>query len=283
MSETSSCYTRSQPKLPDRQKVRAHLSNGEEGRQLFDAVMDSDIGRVEEMVRANPRLLSTHRVLRENERAASGNSGGLLSFAIGNCDPRMLGALLELGADPDGIPAGLALTYASLADDPLMATMLLQAGASPDAQTPGRSTPLKEILYFERPDAVDLLLRAGADANRPDELGASPLELALMFQDFRSAEVLLKAGANPWQVGNKGALPAAMLTKPAEQSCDEPHRLKLLEMVQARSPIWPPPAPAEVIKGFLHSDWPNAAMKEAGFVATEPAMASMRLADRAQK
>lgn len=283
LSETTSCYTRSQLQLPDRQKVRPHLSNGEEGRQLYDAVMDGDIARVEEMVRANPRLLSTQRVLGRNERAQSGNSGGLLAFAVANCDPRMLGALLELGIDPDGTPPGLALTYAALADDPLMATMLLQAGASPDASEPKGTTPLKEVLYYERPDAVELLVRGGANVNRPDPVGASPLELALTFQDYKSAEILLKAGANPWQVGNKGTLSATLLTGEAKESADEPQRLKLLEMVRARSPIWPPPSAAEVREGFLHGDWPNAEMKNLGLVATEEAMNSMRLVDRAEK
>ncbi len=283
MSETTSCYTRSQPQLPDRQKVRPHLSNGEEGRRLFDAVNEGNISRVAEMIRANPRLLSTHRILAANERSRSGNSGGLLTFAVANCDARMLGALLELGIDPDGIPPGLALTYAVLADDPTMAAMLLQAGASADASTPTGSTPLKEVLYFERPDAVDLLVRGGADVNRPDVVGATPLELTLTFQDFRSAEVLLKAGANPWLVGNKGKLPAALLTAEAKESADEPQRLKLLEMVRAQSTIWPPPSPEEVRQGFLHGEWPDAAMKEAGFVATPEAMKSMNLVNQAGK
>lgn len=289
MSAQSPCFERSTPSLPTAEKVRPFLNNGEEGRRIYDAVTSGDIDTVERMVRANPALLETHRVLGRGERASNGNTGGLLTFAITNCDARMVGALLELGADPDGVPPGNALTYAVLADDPLMATMLLQAGASPDAHSPARATPLKEVLYYERSDAVDLLAKAGADVNRPDAGGDTPLISALRFGDYRSADVLMRAGANPWAVGNKGALPATMLMEPASgrgrtgtrEPGNDTIRERLLATVRERASSWPPPERTEIVRRFASGAWPTDAMREAGFAASPEALSSIRqVADR---
>ncbi|WP_379553665.1 ankyrin repeat domain-containing protein [Qipengyuania sp. DGS5-3] len=258
--------------------MRPFLSNGEGGKRIYDAVLAGDVDEVGAMVARNPRLLATSRVLQQGERASDGNTGGLLSFAIANCDARMLGALLELGADPDGIPAGTPLTYALLADEPLMATMLLQAGAAPDAHEPGSNTPLREVLYFERADAVSLLARAGANVNHSDAVGGTPLEAAISFGDYASAEILMIAGANPWQVANKGALPATMLTTPAKDASQDPLREKLLASAKAKAPIWPPPSQAEVQRQFASGAWPNSEMTAAGMVASPAALTSIRQA-----
>lgn len=274
-------FSRSRPALPTTEKIRPYLNNGESGRQVYDAVIDGDVDVVEQLVSANPQLLSTHRVLQSGERPSNGNTGGLLTFAVTRCDTRMVGALLELGIDPDGVPPGTPLTYALLADDPVMAVMLLQAGASPDAHAEGGSTPLREVLYFERADAVRLLVNAGADVNRADAVGGTPLEAALMFDDYPSAEELMRAGANPWQVANKGRLPAAMLLNPAEDRSHEPIRERLLAAARARAPVWPPPRTSEIIRQFAAGAWPTAEMRDAGFVATPQALASIRQAAKA--
>lgn len=272
----SPCFQRSKPVLPTADKVRAYLNNGEEGRRVHDAVVTGDVATVEALVRANPRLLGTHRVLDEGERASNGNVGGLLTFAIARCDAQMVGALLELGADPDGVPPGNPLTYALLADDLVMAAMLLQAGASPDASAQGGSTPLREVLYYERADAVALLVKAGADVNHADAIGTTPLLAALRFGDYRSAEALMAGGANPWLVANKGVLPAASLLAPAKDTAQEPLRRALLERVQARAPQWPPPPQAEIVAKFSTGEWPTAAMRAAGFDASPGALQTIR-------
>ena len=104
-----------------------------------------------------------------------------------------------------------------------------------------------------------------------------------MFEDYESAKVLLAAGANPWLVGNKGKLPAFMLTQPTKDAANEPARQQLLEMVKQQSATWPPPSPEDVREGFLRSGWPTAAMQESGFVASEEALKSMQLVDAAQR
>lgn len=277
LNDVPACFTRSQPTLPSTEKIRPFLSNGESGRQIYDAVIAGDVDDVGRLVRAEPRLLSTHRVLAPGERPSNGNFGGLLSFAVARCDPQMIGALLELGIDPDGVPPGTPLVYAALADDPVMAMMLLQAGASPDAHAPSAATPLREVLYFERADAVRLLAQAGADVNRADQVGGTPLEAALMFGDYASAEELMRAGANPWQVANKGHLPAAMLQAPAADPQHEAIRLRLLGSARQLAPHWPPPGEQEIVQKFANGAWPTPAMRDAGFVATPPALASIRL------
>ncbi len=276
MNAVPACFTRSQPVLPTTEKVRPYLNNGDGGRKIYDAVTMGDMEEVGRLVRADPRLLSTHRVLGQGERRSNGNTGDLLSFAIARCDVRMVGALLELGIDPDGVPPGAALTYAALADDPLMATMLLQAGASPDAHAEGGNTPLREVLYFERADAVRLLVNGGADVNQSDAVGGTPLETALMFGDYRSAKELMRAGANPWQVANKGRLPAAMLMKSAKDANQEPLREKLVEMARKQAPFWPPPGEAEIVRQFANGAWPTEPMRKAGFTAPPQALASIR-------
>ena len=268
----STCFQRSKPVLPTAQKVRNHLNNGEEGRRVYDAVSSGDIAEVERLVRANPRLLDTHRVLADGERPSNGNTGGLLTFAVAQCNAQMVGALLELGADPDGIPPGNALTYALLADDMVMATMLLQTGASPDASTPGGTTPLREVLYYERADAVELLVKAGADVNHADAIGTTPLLAAIRFGDFRSAEILMQGGANPWLVANKGALPAAMLMEPVEDAAQDAIRARLQEQVKAKAPSWPPPQEREIVAKFASGEWPTQTMQAAGFVASPGAL-----------
>lgn len=279
MTDRHDCYSKSRVALPTPDKVRAHLSNGEAGRRVYDAVVAGDMAEVERLVRADPRLLSTNRVLPPGERPSNGNVGDLLSFAIAGCDGAMAAALLELGADPDGTPRGLPLTLAVLADDPTIARMLLQAGADADAVADGGSTALKEALYFERADAVALLLRGGADPNRTDAVGGTPLEAALLFADYASARELLRAGANPWQVANKGTLPARLLVDPVKEGGDEALRRQLLAAVQDGAPIWPPPAESEVRRRVLANEWPDAAMRAAGFTVTPEALASIRRAE----
>ena len=275
------CFGQSDVSLPTADKVRARLSNGEAGRRAYDAVASGDLAALESLVHNDPRLLSTHAVLAEGERPSNGNVGDLLAFAVASCRPETVAALLELGADPDGNPAGLPLTLAALADDPLMATMLLQAGASADAHDENLSSPLREALYFERSDSVALLLRGGADPNRVDAVGGTPLAAAMLFADYRSAEELLRAGANPWQVANKGVLPARLLVEPVKDGGDEALRQRLVSRVRENAPIWPPPPASEVRDKVLGKDWPTAAMAESGFAVTPQAMSSMQLAQRA--
>ena len=270
------CFSRTKPSLPLPEKVRNRLNNGEAGRCIHDAVVSGDVDTVTQMLRSDPRLLTTHAVLAANERPFDGNSGDLLSFAVAQCDANMVAALLELGAKPDAITPGLPLSYAVLADNLVMARMLLQAGAAPDGHAPGTTTALDEALAFKSPEAVELLIQSGADVNRADAIGNTPLSKALTFSDYKSAQLLLRHGANPWQVANKGTVPAALLNEPAGPGGDEALRQKLLQTVKQGAPTWPPPSAEVIRQRFLDGTWPTSDMTKAGFVATPQAMESMR-------
>ena len=273
----AACFSTSKPTLPTPARIAATLTNGEAGRRMADAVRSGRLEAVEALARAQPALLSTRTALPGGVRPSNGNTADLLTIAVANCDPVMVGALLELGADPNGALPGLALTYAVLADDPVMAVMLLQAGANPDASMPDTSPPMREALYFERADAVAILARFGADVNRSDPFGGTPLDAALLFGDWASAKALMDAGANPWQVANKGLLPAFTLNGASRLNRrDRAIREALLARARAQAPIWPPPDPAEVARNVLQGGWPTPAMRQAGFVLTEGALRSIR-------
>ena len=270
------CFSRYAPSLPLPAKVRANLNNGETGRRIHDAVVAGDMQVVEELIRADPQLLQTHAVLPEGEVAYDGNSGDLLSFAIAQCNPQMVGLLLELGADPDGQTPGEPLTLALLADDLTMAEMLLQGGATPDAHGPLNLRPMMEVLQFRNLDALALLIRHRADVNAADEFGGTALQSALLYGDYTAAEMLIRAGANPWQVGNQGKLPAATLARPVDDSPNEVIRRRLAEQAKRPGLPWPPPPREEVQTRFAAGQWPTQEMKAQGFVASDGAMRSMR-------
>ncbi len=106
--------------------------------------------------------------------------------------------------------------------------------------------------------------------------GDTPLDATICFGDFRFAEALISGGANPWLVGHKGLLPAAMLQNPGSDPAQEPIRKRLLAMVETAAPPCPPPSPTEIFDKFANGSWPGAAMRNAGFIASEEALASIR-------
>ena len=272
------CFSASRPTLPIDERISSTLTNGEDGLAIVQTVSTGAVDDLEVLVRTNPALLSTRTELPDGVRPSNGNMADLLTIAAANCDAGMVGALLELGADPNGAIRGLALTYAALADELVMAAMLLQAGADPDATTEGRTTALREVLYFERPDAVEVLAAFGADVNRADLVGGTPLDAALTFGDWASAKVLMDAGANPWQVSNKGMLPAfRLLNASVQRRRDRDLRDELLVRVQDGAPIWPPPPPMDVIRNVRIGAWPTDAMQRAGFVVTDSALRSINM------
>ncbi|MEL6465184.1 MAG: hypothetical protein AAFQ58_09470 [Pseudomonadota bacterium] len=278
MQAQAECFSTSNPKLPNDELIAPTLTNGEDGWAIVQAVRSGNLDDVETLVRGQPDLLSTRTILPEGVRPSNGNMADILTIAVANCDPLMVGALLELGAAPNGAIPGLALTYAALADDLVMAVVLLQGGADPDAKTKGRTTVLRELLFYKRSDAVALLAQAGADVNRAEMFGRTPLDAALSFGDWNSAKALMDAGANPWQVSHKGVLPAFRLMNASVQGGqDRSIRNELLERVEAGAPIWPPPPPADVIQNVKDGLWPSAAMRQAGFTLTDGAVRSIEM------
>lgn len=253
---TTPCFTRYDPVLPAREKVRPRLSHGEMGRRIYDAVTASDEAEVRALIAADPALLATAVRMGPGEEGYDGNDGDLLTFAVAACAPRTVALLLELGAAPDGVRPGVALSYALLADAPEMAELLLGAGASPDPVAPEQRAPFTDALLHGNIGAVRMLVRHGLTLDRTDALGETYLMEAGGVRAFRIMEVLIAAGANPWRIGMAGIMPVHAIVAPGGETGEEADaRKRLVVLVQRSAPAWPPPSP-DVVRTMIISGAP---------------------------
>lgn len=86
----------------------------------------------------------------------------------------------------------------------------------------------------------------------------------------------MAGGANPWLVSNRGALPAALLMRPATDEIQGAIREALLEEARLSAPFWPPPSRDEIVANFASGEWPTPSMEAAGFVASPAALRTIR-------
>lgn len=217
VTQNNSCFSaRPSAVRPSMQKIAAHLSSGQSGKLLAEAIFAGDLEKAAAMIDSDPKLLAT-QVLYDPKMDAppTGQYGDLLTFAVASCNADMLTLLLGKGAAADGVQKGEALTLALLADSPAMAEMLLQAGASSDAAKLNGKNIMKELFAFDAKGGVMTLLRHGADVNAADALGFAPIHDALSMENYEIALLLYENGASLWQIGGAGALPAWQLTKPS--------------------------------------------------------------------
>lgn len=123
-----------------------------------------------------------------------------LGIALKRGDYRMASLLLEAGADPNDVHAGLydeSLVHRAARRQPL-ATLrfLLENGADPDLVDKLAGTPLHAAVGAKRPGAVTLLLSHGAKTERRDGQVQTPLHAAAASGSLACAEILLEHGAN---------------------------------------------------------------------------------------
>ncbi|HEX8388322.1 MAG TPA: hypothetical protein VF636_04835 [Sphingomonas sp.] len=264
--------------FPTPERVRPHLSHGEAGRRLYDAVTDGDRDRAVAMLRADPALAGLAVEYDRRGDRPDGQAGDLLAFAVTNCDPAMLAALLEAGVPPDGADPGRALGYAMLADDPGMAETLLRAGASPDPQKRGGANVFSDVAADGNLGGAMMLVRHGLDQRWVDRFGSGHLEAALRMERFAIAEELVKAGAPLWRVSLGGRMPVHALTdaRILDDPSQDAARLRLIERAKATPLPWPPPPPADVLAKFVSGEWPSAAMRAAGLDASPEVVAMLR-------
>ncbi|MFC4293073.1 ankyrin repeat domain-containing protein [Sphingorhabdus arenilitoris] len=253
---------------PSMQSVSAHLSSGQSGKILAEAIFAGDLEKAAGLIDDDPKLLGT-QVLYDPDMDAppTGQYGDLLTFAVASCNADMLGLLLSKGAEPNGVQKGEALTLALLADSPVMAEILLQAGASSDAAKLDGKNIMKELFAFDAKGGVMTLLRHGADVNASDAFGFTPIHDALSMENYEIALLLHEHGAALWQIGGAGALPAWQLTKPSVLDAGKAQReakAKLLEKAKASGLPWPPPPPPEVRKLILSGKWPTPELEKSG-------------------
>lgn len=130
------------------------------------------------------------------------------------CDATAVTALLDAGADPDGITDRVGvppLLVAVISSNEEAVAALLAAGADvnlrcEDARVPRLYglTPLCAAVEFSDGDTVAALLAAGANPNRACLLGHTPLMFACAAGSWGIVTDLMKAGANPAAVDQSG-------------------------------------------------------------------------------
>ena len=117
--------------------------------------------------------------------------------------------LLAYGADVSRMDHGMVTKVVSETFTPRLLGMLLEAGANPDDQlmggyftipaAPKLQFPRSALLYtvlFENEESLQMLLDAGVTLN-PIRRGLSPLHLASLLGSKHFIELLLAAGADP--------------------------------------------------------------------------------------
>ena len=124
-------------------------------------------------------------------------------------DPKVVGALLDAGADPTLALEGSGLTPLHHgAENPNgdVVALLIDAGADPNARTIDGFVPLHFAASNPNAEVVALLLAAGADPNagNPD---FSPLHLAVRNDNPAVTDKLLAAGADVSVLDRQGQMP----------------------------------------------------------------------------
>lgn len=263
--------------FPTAERVRAHLTHGEAGRRIYDALIAGDAGALAAMLRADPSLAALQVRYDQRGDRPDGQHGDLLTFAVTKCDAEMLATLLRAGVSPDGAERGRALEWALAADTPTMAEMLLAAGASPDPQKNGGRDVFSSVAATRNLGGAMMLVRHGLDQQWVDALGRGHLETAMAMEAFAIAAVLVDAGAPLWRVSQGGHMPVHSLLEPrliADPSQDAAHR-RLLERAQRAGMPWPPPPAKEVANRVAAGEWPTPAMRAAGMTVTDAGRAAL--------
>ena len=136
--------------------------------------------------------------------AADANGDSPLTRAIGAGHPETAGALLDLGAGPNGGPDRpflglLPVHHAAIAGDAATTARLLALGATPEATTNATMgygyNALGYAIHYGHAAVVELLLDAGLTTEFVGETGGTALDLALARDWPAVVELLRRRGA----------------------------------------------------------------------------------------
>lgn len=159
---------------------------------FWSSVEQGNIDAIRHAVRQDPNRLET-RATEADSVLAAGDTP--LIVAVRAASTRSVGALLDLGANPNAQGAG---------------------GARPIHYAVSDPNALQPVLARDRARCLQLLLDHDADANTTDRVGWSPLHWAIDgLAPASSIELLLRHGADPNRVadvyGAGGSSPLHML------------------------------------------------------------------------
>ncbi|MCG9894235.1 MAG: ankyrin repeat domain-containing protein [Fimbriimonadaceae bacterium] len=159
-------------------------------------------------------------------------------------------APLSGGIAPD------ALYRAARADNLDLVGALLELGADPQGPPPALAQSLKTRI-------IRLLLQSGADVDSRDESGRTALAWAVLEENLESVKLLLEQGADPGAEDREGIRPVdlAALSPPAIQKLFAAHNPYLARVgslrLQRMFSDYDPPTPAEVASALDQGGDPN--------------------------
>lgn len=130
-----------------------------------------------------------------------------LTFAARGGHDRIVGLLIDRGADPNATAWGTGTPLCAAAAGGRLSTMrlLLARGANPNATSPDGQTPLMWSTTSEDLRVVELLLDANADPNASNGWGSTALMFAAENGEELIAHRLLTAGADIAATDSSGA------------------------------------------------------------------------------
>lgn len=152
--------------------------------------------------------------------------------AQGTINPKIIGALLDAGADPNNMVTTEGFSSLQIAvqrDDVGIVKMLLDAGADPDHLNGGRANVAYYAAASKNPDMVKTLVEGGANLEARNKDGDTALHVALREDDDKRVYNLVKAGARLDTPDAKGETAEALSERLSDEQDLYKSRIALLK------------------------------------------------------
>ncbi|MCB2061895.1 MAG: ankyrin repeat domain-containing protein [Novosphingobium sp.] len=181
-----------------------------------------------------------------------------LLLAVMANDRKMVKALLDAGANPDGGDNAAPLHPAVLDESGELVNMLLKAGADPN-RTYNFETPLNEAALVGAAGNADRLLDAGADIEKGQvQLQRSPSITGAAADQWQVVVKLIGRGASPYTTDTAGITIAyrAYRSRLKSENPDGQARDAVAAKFREVGFPWPPPEPKVVKRRIAAGQWP---------------------------